>query len=159
MAAKTHEKGVALFFPAAGTTPAPRTPNVPGWRCPAVGLSTASAGWGKGHGGGRAGERNGGERGTEGPVVGTPTPSSGLSPSRPKGRVLFLAPVGAGDNGRLAFHRPVVGSLLLSSMWLFWTHTKPPLSLISTGHATGGVTRRPTRWGHMLGTSRCHRQV
>ena len=77
-------------------------------------------------------------------MVGTPTPGCGLSPSRPKGRVLFLAPVGTGDNGRLAFHRPAGGSLLLSSVWLFWTHTTPPLSLVSTGHTAGGVTCQPT---------------
>lgn len=127
-----------------GPHPPPHPPDVPGWRCPAVGLSPASAGWGKGHGGGRPGERNGEERNTG--LCGRATRAwQWPQPLKPKGRVLFLAPVGAGDNGRLAFHTPAVGSLLLSSVWLFWSHTKLPLSLVFTGHTAGGVTRPPTR--------------
>ena len=40
------------------------------------------------------------------------TPTPGLSSSRTKGRVLFLAPMGAGENIPLAFHTLAVGSLI-----------------------------------------------
>lgn len=75
--------------------PHPPPPDVPGWRCPAVGPSPASAGWGKGHGGGRPGERNGEERNT-GPCGRDTHAWQRPQPLKPKARVLFLAPVGAG---------------------------------------------------------------
>lgn len=84
-----------------------------------MGLSTASAVWGKVTG--EEGQARGMVgRGTEGPVVGTPTPSLMASAPKAKGRVLFLAPVGPGDNGRLAFHRPAEAARCSSALlWLF----------------------------------------
>lgn len=84
----------------------------------------------------------------------TPT-SCCLSSSRTKGRVLFLTPMGAGDNNVLGFHRLVVGSHILGLRVLVLDSHKTSLALLPRPT----LRLSPPRPGHMLATSRLPRGV
>lgn len=84
----------------------------------------------------------------------TPTPGSCLSSSRTKGRVLILAPCGSRRKQHSCF--PHYCGWLTNPWgmpWLFWTHTKPPLSLIATAHTAAASIRARSHAGDLTPSS------